>query len=70
MSFLVFLNCTASGQMLQPFVTFKAKPERILKVKENDAIIITQANGWMDYKRVMHWIQKVLVKCTKGDMRY
>ena len=66
-SILVSLNCTASGQMLQPFVTFKAKPERILKikVKKNDAVIITQANGWMHYKLVMHWIRKVLVKYTR-----
>ena len=42
--FTVNLTCTASGQMLQPFVTFKAKTECILKkikVKENDVIITT-----------------------------
>ena len=61
-------SCTASGQMLQPFVTFKAKTEHILKkikVKEND-VITTQANRWMDYKLMMRWIRKVLVKYTKG----
>lgn len=59
----------ASGQMLQLFVTFKAKTECILKkykAKENNANITTQVNGWMVYKLMMHWIRKVFVKYTKG----
>lgn len=55
--------------VLQPFVTFKGKPEHILKeikVKKNDVVITTQANGWMNYKLMMRWICKVLVKNTKG----
>ena len=54
--FTVTLTCTASSQMFKPFVTFKAITERILKkikVKENDVIITTQANGWVDYKLMM-----------------
>ena len=48
--------------MLQMFVTLKAKTERIpknIKVKENDVVITTQANGWMDYKLMVHWIVTV-----------
>ena len=54
--------------MLQPFVTFKAKTERILKIKyeENDVIITKQANAWMDYTIMMNWICKVLLKYTEG----
>ena len=54
--------------MLQPFVTFKAKSERILKIKykENDVIITKQANAWMDYTLMMNWICKVLLKYTEG----
>ena len=53
--------------MLQPFVTFKAKNERILKkikAKESHVVITTQANEWMDHKLMMHWIRKVLMKYT------
>ena len=49
--FTVTLTYTTAGQMLQPFVTFKAKSERILKkikYEENDVIIATQANTCMD----------------------
>ena len=50
-----------------PCVTFKGKPEHILKIKikKNDVVITTQANEWMDYKLLMHWIRKVVVKYTK-----
>ena len=67
--FTATLTCTASSQMFQPFVTFKAITERILKkikVKENDDVITTQANGWVDYELMMCSICKVLVKYTKG----
>ena len=67
--FTVTLTHTSSVQMLQPIVAFKAKTERILKkikIKENDAVITTQANGWMVYKLVMHWICKGLVNYTEG----
>ena len=67
--FTVTLTCTASGQMLQPFVTFKANTDRILKkikAKETDVIVTTQSKGWMDYKLMLKWISKVLVKYTKG----
>ena len=46
--------------MLQPFVTFKAKTQRILKkitTKECNVIVTTQPKGW---------IRKVLVQHTKG----
>ena len=67
--FTVTLTCTASGQMLQSFVTFKANTDRILKkikAKETDVIVTTQSKGWMDYKLMLKWISKVLVKYTKG----
>lgn len=57
--FTVTLTCTAAGQMLQPFVTFKAKTERMLKkiqYNEKDVIITTQAKGWMDQKLLQKWI--------------
>ena len=67
--FTVTLICTASGQMPQPFVAFKEKTEHILKkikVKENEGVITPQANECMDYKLMMCWICKVLMKYTKG----
>ena len=67
--FTVTLICTASGQMPQPFVAFKEKTEHILKkikVKENEGVITIQANECIDYKLMMRWICKVLVKYTKG----
>ena len=67
--FTVTLTCTASGKMLQPFVTFKAKTQRILKkipIKECNVIVTTQPKGWMDHKLMLTWIRKVLVQHTKG----
>ena len=67
--FTVTLICTASGQMPQPFVAFKERTEHILKkikVKENEGVITIQANECIDYKLMMRWICKVLVKYTKG----
>ena len=55
--------------MLQPFVTFKAKTQRILKkitTKECNVIVTTQPKGWMDHKLMLTWIRKVLVQHTKG----
>ena len=67
--FTITLACTASGEMLTPFVTFKAKTDHCLKkivYKESEIIVTTQDNGWMDHSLMMKWIQKVLWKYTKG----
>ena len=50
--YTVTLTCTASGKMLQPFITFKAKTSRILKkitAKDSNVTVTTQAQGWMDH---------------------
>ena len=67
--FTVTLACTASGVMLKPFLTFKAKTDRSLKtinVSEKEIIITTQPRGWMDSQLMHKWIHKVLLKYTKG----
>ena len=67
--FTVTLACTASGEMLKPFVTFKAKTDRVLKkmnYSERDIIVTNQPKGWMDSNLMHPWIRKVLVKYTKG----
>ena len=56
-----------------PFVTFKRKPEHILKkikIKKNNVVITTQANEWMDYKLMMHWSARCSWNTQKGVMRY
>ena len=66
----VTLTCTASGKMLQPFVTFKAKTQHILKkikTKECDVIVTAQPKEWMDHQLMLTLIRKVLVKYTKGQ---
>jgi hypothetical protein len=68
--FTVTLACTAAGEMLKPFITFKAKTDRTLKkvsFREADVVVTTQAKGWMDSQLMLKWIQKVLVKHTKGQ---
>ena len=67
--FTITLSCTASGAMLTPFVTFKAKTDRTLKkmtYNARDIVVTNQPKGWMDSKLMQVWIQKVLVKYTKG----
>ena len=54
--FTVTLDCTASGTMLTPFVTCKAKTDRALKkmtYNAGDIGATNQPKGWMDNK-LMH----------------
>ena len=67
--FMVTLTCTASGKMLQLFVTFKVKTQHIsmkIKMREWDVIMTTQPKGLMDHNLMLTWIRKVLVKYTIG----
>ena len=67
--FTVTLACTASGTMLTPFVTFKAKTDWALKkmtYNVGDIDVTNQPKGWMDGKLMNAWTLKVLVKYTKG----
>ena len=67
-TYQLILTCTASGKMLQPFVTYMAKMQCILKIKakECDVIVTTQSKVWMYHQLMLIWIRKVLVKYTKG----
>ena len=65
----VTLCCTASGEMLSPFVVFKGKTKRgIKKVSVPHGVVCTtQAKGWMDEERMLEWIQKVWAPYVDGN---
>jgi hypothetical protein len=65
----VTLARTADGEMLKPFITFKAKTARLLKtlsVSNTDAVVTTQPKGWMDSHLITQWIRRILLTHTQG----
>ena len=59
-------TATASGKMLQPFVTFKAKTNMTIQDIHFEELINTvQPKGWIDGSFMFQWIDKVLLKHNK-----
>lgn len=67
MLFFSDLNLYGFWSDATSFCDIKVKTEAILKMTfaENDVIITTQGNGWMNCKLMIQWIHNVLLEYTK-----
>ncbi len=59
------LCCTASGKLLPPFLVFRGKTIKNVKIPPG-VVCTTQEKAWMDEKRMLEWIDKVWLPYVQG----